>query len=97
MNSETAKYSDLSIEHKRKIVAANRVGDIALSLISQQMGNQLVRLIQRNAISFSNKLSVEEIEAEIAKLDGLIDDSHSTKRKGISSLSEFRRIKFGDQ
>ena len=93
---EQKKYSDLSIQHKRKIIAANRIGDIALSLISQQKGNQLVRLIQRNAISFSNQLSVEEVEAEIAKLDGLIDNSHSTKRKGISVLSEYRRTRFGD-
>lgn len=96
MTEKTAKYSDLSIEYKRKIVAANRLGDIALSLISKEMGNKLVRLLQRNAISFSNKLSVEEVEKEIAKLDGLVVNSHPTKRKGVSILSEYRRTRFGD-
>ncbi len=71
----SCSYSKLSNHHKRKIIAVNRIGDIALNYIASQGNNNLVRMIQRNAFSFANNLSDEEVDKAMIHLDQLVEEA----------------------
>lgn len=66
-------YAGLSIYHKRKIIAANRLGTVSLSYLAASGSNDLCLKFTKNAILYSNSLSDKEVEEEIANLDQLVE------------------------
>jgi hypothetical protein len=87
------KYSGLSIYHKRKILAANRLASMALALLASQGSNNVVRQLQRNAVHYSNTLSEKEIEKQIAEFDLLIEEAKSPKAKSIDEITARRKTR----
>lgn len=87
-------YAGLSICHKRKIVAANKLAQLVLTFLASQGNNNLCRSFTNKAISYSNTISYEEVEKEIAMLDELVEprktSSNVTSLKGRKSRSLFR-------
>ena len=76
----TDKYADLDMDHKRKILAANRTATTALNYLRAKGSNDLAKLFTKNAVLYANKLSEDEVEKQIAELDHVVEESRKKER-----------------
>ncbi len=84
-------YAGLSIYHKRKIVAANKLAQLALTFLASQGNNNLCRSFTNKAISYSNTISDHEVNEEIAKLDELVEAAKSSTK--VTTLKGRRKTR----
>lgn len=68
-------YSNLSMEHKRKILTAKRLANICLTFLASTRNNRLANAFKIQSISDIRHLSDEEVNAEINILDKVVEQS----------------------
>ena len=87
---EEGRYGDLDMERKRRMIAAHEQGNIALNFLRKQGNNKLVRMFLTRAKIYAHRLTDEQVNAEIAKLDQLVEESQKQHNRNNKVRSLFR-------